>query len=353
MNYPLSGLRARKDEVDGFTDFVKAAACIMTTRGAFEAADKAAAFRLPERVVQGLTKAVVPAGTTGGVGVSTFGPAISNAFMETSRNYGFADEVARFSMQFPDKVGRAYVYSNFAAGSVAEGKSKGMTAVNINAVDFDPVKVANMTALSSELIDALGDEGLRTLGNELRKGVAIAADAAFLAALSGNSAEAAGADTWAGFMDDFEELLRLVDAGSSSKLWLVLTPQLAKEVVANALANGINLPNWNRFTLGGVEVRASDAQTADRATLIDSTGLATSLSELELRSSEEASVVLDSAPSMTSDTPTAAQQVSAFQDNARILICERSLSVQAIRTNAFAHLTNVALGETAGSPAGI
>ena len=54
---------------------------------------------------------------------------------------------------------------------------------------------------------------------------------------------------------------------------------------------------------------------------------------------------------MSTVTPTAVSTVSAFQTNTRLLLAERSIAVKAIRPNAFAHLTAVAIGETAGSPA--
>jgi uncharacterized membrane protein len=352
---PLSGLRNKSpDEVHGFTDFVKAAAAIMTTQGPDEAARKAQRMGLNPRIVEALTKATVAGGSVGGVGVSSFGPAISNAFMATSRNYGFADEVAQYSMRYSDKVGRAHVYSAFAADTISEGAAKKLKAVNISAVDFDPVKVANMVVITRELIDAMGDEGVRTLGDELKKGVAVAADAAFLSALSTNSTDNSIVTTdWAAFLDMLEELLRLVDLGASSKPYLIVPPELGKGIAMEALAAGVDSVQWNGGTIAGVEVRLSEAQTANRMTLIDPTGLATSMGELELRSTEVADIEMEDAPSNASATSVAQSALtSMFMTNSRCIRAERTISVKSIRTNAYYHMTGVVVGDDGSSPAG-
>jgi Phage capsid family len=347
----IKGAKEQADQVHGYTDFVKAAACIMTTRGAHAAAQKATALNLPTRIVEGLQKAAQPGGATSNVGISAFGPAAA-AFMATSRNLGFADEVARSSMLFPDMVGRVMIYSQIAASTVAEGAAKPIRALTMSESDFTPTKVANMVVLSRELIDALGDVGVRTLGNELRRGVAVATDTAFLTFLAGNSHDGSiSTGTWADFLIQFDEMLRNIDAGSASKLFLVVTSEMGKGIASQALANGIDSIQWNGGNLAGVELRVSDAQTAGRMTMIDATGLVVRMGELELSSATHASIQMDTAPSQESTTPTAAQQVSMFQTNSVALRCERSLAVKAVRTNSFMHVTGVTVGDDAGSPA--
>jgi hypothetical protein len=351
---PLTGLRNKSpDDVHGYTDFVKAAALIMTTRNSDEAANKAQRMGLNPRIIEGLTKATVAGGSVGGVGVSSFGAAINNAFMQTSRNYGFADEIAQYSMRFSDKVGRAHIYSSFAADTISEGAAKKLKQVTLTANDFDPVKIANMVVLTRELIDAMGDEGVRTLGAELSKGVAVATDTAFLTALSGNSTDnSIVATDWAAFLDMFDELLRLVDLSSSSRPYLIVTPELGKGIATEALGAGVDSISWNGGSIAGVQLRVSDGQTANTMTLVDPTGLATSMGELELRSSEQADIEMEDAPSNASATSVAqASMTSMFQTNSRCLRAERTISVKAVRTNAFFHMTGVSVGDDAGSPA--
>lgn len=100
----------------------------------------------------------------------------------------------------------------------------------------------------------MGSEGVRILASELRRAVATGADTAFLAALTGNSAEAMGADSLDGFSDDLGELMRLIDAGSTSRLFLIVTPSIGKQLGAKGLTSGLNI-SWNGGTVAGVEAR--------------------------------------------------------------------------------------------------
>ena len=53
-------------------------------------------------------------------------------------------------------------------------------------------------------------------------------DSAFLTALSGNSGEAQGLDSWQGINDDIEELLRQLNLGAGSTPFLIVSPSLAR-----------------------------------------------------------------------------------------------------------------------------
>jgi hypothetical protein len=352
----LGAIRSAKEQADqtlGYTDFARAAAVVMTTNSIREAAAKAAAFNLRQSIVEGLTKAALPGGTVGGVGISAFGPAVSNAFLSSSRNLGFADEVARFSMLFSDMVGRAYIYSAFSAGTVSEGAAKPLKAITMSASDFTPVKTSNLVVLTKELVDALGDVGVRTLGDELRKGVAIATDSAFLTFLVGNSHDSSVfAGTWADFLLVFDEMLRNVDTGTASRLFLIVTSETMKGIATAALGAGIDSIGYGGGSLAGVELRVSEAQSANRLTMLDSTGLAVAMGELELRSTTHASIQMDDvAASHTSGPSVAAVSlVSLWQTNSVGLRCERAIAVKSVRPNAFFHMTGVIVGDEGGSP---
>jgi hypothetical protein len=351
---PLSGLRKQAPDPSALKDAYRAAALIASTKGPGEAARKAKRLDLHPRLIEGFEKAPVVAGNTAGIGISAFGPAVASAFMSAARNVGFADAVAADSMKFDDAYGRAYIYSSISAGPVVEGAAKVLRQMNASGFDLTPVKAANLIVVTRELIDALGDAGLRTLGQELKNGVAVATDAAFFTALSGNSTDSSiSSADWASFLNSFEELLRLVDATSASKLYLIVPPEIGKGAAVAALANGVDSLAWNGGNLAGVEVRVSDAQTANRITLIDATGLATSMGELEFQSSEHASIeMVDSSSQTSATTIGAVSQVSMFQTGSYALRSERSISVKQIRTNAVWHMTGIEIGESAGSPAG-
>jgi hypothetical protein len=92
-------------------------------------------------------------------------------------------------------------------------------------------------------------------------------------------------------------------------------------------------------------VLVSDAQTADRITLVDATGLAVFLGDISLRSSEQAVVQMDSAPTQDATTSTGSTVVSMWQTNSVALLAERELSVKPIRPSSYAHLDGIALAQ--------
>jgi hypothetical protein len=211
--------------------------------------------------------------------------------------------------------------------------------------------VAAQVVLTDEAIAALSDEGVRLLGQELKASVAVGGDAAFLTALSGNSSEAMGQDTYAGICDDIEELLRTLNIGVGSRVFIIMTPTDTKSLAVRAMANGVTTLSYQGGSFAGAEILPSDAQTAHRITAVDATGLAIVLGDLELRSSGEALVeMVDSSAQTSGPNVNAVQAVSMFQTNSKCLLVERSLAVKPIRTACFAHLTGVALGQGSDSP---
>jgi hypothetical protein len=145
----------------------------------------------------------------------------------------------------------------------------------------------------------------------------------------------------------------LLQLGVGSKPYLIVTPEIGKALALQAAGAGLSTLSWNGGTLGGIEVAVSDAQAANRITAVDAASLAIAMGEIDLRSSGQATVQMDDAPSQESTTPTAANQVSMFQTDSRALLAERSFAIRAARPSAYAHLTNVTLGEDSGSPAGV
>jgi hypothetical protein len=261
------------------------------------------------------------------------------------------DTIAQSAMRVPDRfIGRIGVFSSVAASSINEGAAKTLRFLSLTQTDFTPVKAVAQVVLTDETIAALGDEGLRILGTELKNSVATGSDSAFLAGLSGNSGEAQGTDDWAGINADLEELLRDLALGAGSRPFLIMTPAAAKSLAVKGLVNGIDSLAWNGGSYAGVEILVSDAQTSGRITAVDATGLVVLLGDIELRSSGQALIEMVDSSSQTSVTGTGANMVSMFQTNSKALLAERSIAVKAIRGTAWAHLTGVQVGVGFDSP---
>jgi hypothetical protein len=102
----------------------------------------------------------------------------------------------------------------------------------------------------------------------------------------------------------------------------------------------------------GVPVLVTEGQGAGKVTFVDTSGLAIASEPIVLRSSDQASLQMDDAPTNASDTPTATSLVSMFQTNCRCLLAERHFAVKVAKPNAVASVTNVTWGNVGDSPAG-
>jgi hypothetical protein len=344
--------KARYEDAVARSDFLKAAACVMTTSGSDEAVRKAQSFRLSDRT-QRLIKAAVPGATLGEVGLSDYGPSLGS-FMDSLRNVGAFDRLQRDALNLPLRPGRVVIHSSaVVASEVDEAVAKPIKALDLTSETFEPRKIVAMVVLSRELIDGLTEEGLRALGRELRSAVSLGSDAAFLTELgTSNSFDGSSTTSFATMLDDLEELTRNVQLGATSKPYLIMTSPNAKGLAKAATANGVTTMGIMGGELLGVPIVVSDGQGSGKITLVDASALVISSAPIELRTSEHASIEMNDAPSHNSSTPTAASLVSMWQTNNRCLLCERQFAVKVIRPSATATLTNVSRGAMGDSPAG-
>jgi hypothetical protein len=315
---PLSGLRAeaRREEIDGAFDFARIARAIMATKNLHEASAFAEATNQPARV-QRILKAAVSAGTVGAVGPTV--TELLRSFIATSRYPGAFDRVLAGAFRVPLTTRRVSIFTSVSASAVNEGAGKPVRRLQLSSTDFSPTKTTAQIVMSKELVLALTNEGLNSLARELRASVIIGSDTALLSALSGSESEAMGANSWSGFLDDLGEALRLLQLGAGSRVVAVVTSENMKAIAMAALANGVTTLGWDGGVTGSVEFVISEAQTADRLTLVDASALAIADGGVDLRSSTQATLQMDDAPSGESTTPTASNLVSLFQNRFALL----------------------------------
>jgi len=345
---PRRDVEDRREANDRHSDFIKMAWCVMVSRGVGEAAQVAKKHGLSDRVVETLERAAQSGGAISNVGPSS--TELWRAFVDASKHYGAFDRILGDAFKVSLYAQRVSIFTSVSASAVSEGAAKPLKRMTLSANDMTPAKATALVVMTNELIEQLTDAGVQALGRELRTAVAVGSDTALLSALTGETAEAMGADSFTGALEDIEELLRLLRLGVGSKPYLIVTPEYSKALAIQAVANGVTTLGWNGGEIAGVEVLVSDAQTADKISMVDATGLAVADGGIELRSSEQATIQMDTAPTQETTTPTQSQQVSMFQTNSRALLGERSFAVKAIRPNAYAHLTGTALTGDSASP---
>jgi hypothetical protein len=153
-------------------------------------------------------------------------------------------------------------------------------------------------------------------------------------------------------LSDIEELARNVAMGGISKPYLIMTSPNAKGLAKAATANGVVTMGVQGGTIVGLPVLVSGGQAAGKITLVDASQLVIASAPIELRSSDQAVLEMNDAPSHNSSTPTGASLVSMWQTNSRALLCERQFAVRVVGPNAVATITNVNWGVGGDSPAG-
>lgn len=338
------------EEATAYTDFVRAAACMLAADNLAPAEKKALSFRDGGERVARVLKAAIAGAITSGSGITFFGPELS-AFMSALRATGAADAVFAAAMKLPVRPGRIAVFTSITAGAVTEGAAKPIRAMRLTSSDLAMQKAVATIVLSRELIEGLGSEAIRLLGSALRSSVSLATDSGLLTALTASSSiESSGGTSWAAMLDEIEQLLHETDLGNVSKPFLILSQRAAKGLAKAAVENGVDSLGVAGGELMGITVLVTGAQAVGTVTLVDASGLAVADEPIELRVSDQADVQMDTAPSSNSTTPTAASLVSLWETNNRALIAERRFGVAIVRPNSVASLTGVAWGATGDSP---
>jgi hypothetical protein len=349
---PLIRQAARSfEEASAFTDYIRACACLMAADNHGGAEVKAKGLRDGERL-QRVIKAAVAGSITSNTGLTFYGPELS-AFMSALRQVGAADAIFAQAMRLPLRPGRIALFSSIAAGAVTEGAAKPIRSLRLVSSDLTPQKAVATVVMSKELIEGLGDEAIRILGNELRGSVAQATDAGLITALTASSSvESSGGNSWSSMLAEIEELLHALDFGNASRPFLIVSQRAMKGLASAALANGVTTLGVQGGELAGVTILVTGAQAAGTATLIDASSLAVADEPIGVRASDQASFEMNDEPSHNATTPTATTMVSTWQTNCRALIAERNFAVKIVRPNSVASMTNVQWGVSGDSPSG-
>jgi hypothetical protein len=344
----MSDYRGKAVDLDGLRDLDRTIGYLAATKDLSQAARMADTRRASPKVVETLLKAAQAAGTADTIGVD-INAGQWGQFYSQMRSIGCADAMQPFTVAMPNFLGRFVLMASVAAATVSEGAGKPVRRLSYSTNEADPAKGVAMVALTREV--AMEAEIQRTVRQELQRSIAQWTDGLLLTACAANSADSTTVSgSFQDWVDDLHELLQIVKGSSSSNLFLVVSPDLAKAICAQGLTAGLNL-DWRGFDIAGVRVMPSDAQGSASMTLIDARQVAMRLGQVSLRSSDEGSVEMDTAPSGTSSTSVQSSTlVSLFQTNTVAIMAERSATIEAITTHACATMTNVTLGVTDGSP---
>jgi hypothetical protein len=205
----LASAKARYDQVRDLADFAKFCAILATSGDPREAERKAEAAGLSEKTQRVVAKAVAAAGTTAGIPDVA---AVIRPFMQQLRSASAFDRLLPDTLRVPLGTRVSILSTVLTASTVAEGSAKPLQNFTLTPTEIEPVKVVALIALSKELIDVLGDDGLRNLSRELVEAVSVGSDAALMSVLASvNAFEGNSTASFDVMLSGIEELLRNVE----------------------------------------------------------------------------------------------------------------------------------------------
>jgi HK97 family phage major capsid protein len=232
------------------------------------------------------------------------------------------------------------VASSAAVGSsISELAPKPLTKLAFTRAILEPIKALAFLVINEELAKSALPAAVSMIGNELRRACALATDKAFLAAIGESTGVASNASSGY-FNNDLVTALQSISLGANSRLYLILPPNICKDValVRNAIGNLL----YTQMTVGGgtiqgIKVIVSDAST-DVAYLLDASQVAAENEIVNLAQADYASVEMDDNP-----TSGATSLVSLWQAGMTGMRAERWFGVELLRSDAVALITG--LGE--------
>lgn len=307
-----------------------------------------------EKLAESLTnKAAVPAANTGNAGFAgnlvLDGGAYFADFVEYQRERSVVGQISSRLRQLPFDTQVLIQSTGGSASWVPEGKAKPLTNWSYTKTKLAPLKVAAIAAATEEQLRRSSIAADALIRDELVLAVNAAVDGTFVsdaAAVSGESPAGirngvtpltlSGTGTIAGIRCDIAAFLNALVTDNLSVAGAFWVMSESTAIKLSLATNEVGAPAFPGITptggtLAGLPVFTSQYVAAesegpvvmlikgDEIFLGDEGGI-------QVKASDQASLVMDDAPSMNSTTPTGASVVSMFQTNSVAFLVERYIN---------------------------
>ena len=327
-----------------------------------------------------VAKAAVPAGNTGNatwagnlVGAETTMFADFVEFLRPQTILGrFGAGSVPSLRRVPFRVPLIGQTSGGAGYWVGEGNAKPLTKFDFSRTTLSPLKVANIAVVTEEVLRASSPSAEIILRDQLAAALRARLDVDFIdpakaaaagvspaSILNGVAAIPSSGNTADDVRTDIKALFGAFIAANnapSTGVWIMTaTTALALSLMQNPLGQsefpGISM---NGGTLFGLPVIVSEFVPTGVVALVNASDVyLADDGEVAVDMSREASLQMDDAPTMDSDTPTgAASLVSLWQTNSVGFRAERIINWARRRPEAVAHLSGVNWGAPEPAPGG-
>lgn len=328
------------------------------------------------RVIEFIERAAVPAGTTTN---STWGAPLVNPdggivadFIEFLRPQTILGRFGQGGIpalnRVPFRVSLVSQTSGGSASWVGEAKAKPVTKFDFARTHLDPLKIAAIAVITKELMsdsspaaDVLVRNALVAACRERQDTDFVDPNKALVANVSPASITngvvpiaASGTDADAVRVDVRKVMAQFIAARNlpSSGVWIM--DSLTAYGISSLRKALTNEPEFPGLTVLGGTFEGMPVIVSDYAPRNSNGGTMILVNasdiyygddgDFTVDFSTEASLVMDSAPSMNSDTPTAAQVVSMFQTNSVAFLAERRLDWMKRRAQSVSWVQNTNYG---------
>jgi hypothetical protein len=348
----LAELNEKYATLERAREFYEIARLLMATKGdlfaAKELADQGSTERVRRIFSAGeprniITRAAVGAQSQSNSSALVDFQATTQGFLNSLQTIGIFDALlvggARRLPLRTATIGVATVSA--IAATLSEGTIKPLSKLTITGDQLVPTKAAGLCVLTTELAK-YGTEAIGFIGRDLRDSVVAATDEGFLAILlSGVSIATSTGSTAVSFRTDVASMLNLVPTGNASRLYLLTTPLVCKNL---SMMGGNGSPCFPELSpsggmIQGIPVLASDKMVAGRVVLVDAASLLMASGDVTLDNSDDTLLNMSDTP----DSPPSGSttMIGTWQNNLSVVRAERWWAAERMRTDAVACTLNV------------
>jgi hypothetical protein len=313
------------------------------------AEDWLAANHAPERA-RLIVKAPIGAATTGDSDLADYGISLgawSDSLRTRSVFYRLLADSAFTRAPVNTRVG---MMTSAPTGAVVpEGSAIPVSRATLANVLLSSVKVSALIVCTDSLLRDVSAAGQSLFNRELAGAISDAVDAAFLELVvnTGTTSTASTGPTATDAKHDLRTALLAVNTVGAAKLYWVAAPDVAKR--ASTLADTVGGDAFAAMSATGGEMAnlpalVSSGVPAGSLYLLDGSGIVADGGPVTVTATGQGDVLMETAPTMDTTTPTAAQLVNMFQTNSTALKAHAWFAAEVLRDDAVAVVTSINWG---------
>jgi len=291
---------------------------------------------------QHLFKAAVGAGSSASSTLGTEGVAVgpfSDAMRTASAFYRIWSDNAFIKVPMFSRV--AMATSVPTAATVAEGAAIPVSRVVLNNIQLTPIRAAGLMVVTDTLLLDLGSSAQAGFSRQLQAVVAAAVDTKFVDLMDDGLTPITSVSP----TKDLRAALAAVPSGGDiPRLYWIASEDVGK--FGSTLAHAATGPAFGAASAVGGELAnlpmlVSSGVASGTLYLVDASGIAADAGPVTVDVSNQSDILMDSAPSMNSTTPTAGSLVSMFQTDSTALRSVAIFGAAKIRSNAVSVITGI------------